>query len=58
MIVNGVGSQILTTSTINLNNNVRLPVFNLYFFDSFNDARAPESNWIYTGVISIPAGAQ
>jgi len=55
--INGIDTQIFTTSFVNLDNNNKLPIFKLAFFDVINNSRLAEDGWIYTATLSIVNGA-
>jgi hypothetical protein len=42
---------------VNLDNNSRLPIFRLEFFDVLGNKRAAENGWTYSGSIDIATGA-
>lgn len=47
-----------TTSFINFDNNNRIPIMQLAFFDILGNAVQPGDGWTYTCILNIPDGAK
>jgi len=56
-VKNGQESEMIKTSFINFDNNNRLPLIRLGFFDVLGNKRGSQPGWTYSCQLSIPSGA-